>query len=64
MVFLVLKQLLDGSASLPCRIPPLKERLHRSFTTDSSGIDGIAFGLYDKSEFTVGKRSPDNWRKG
>jgi hypothetical protein len=31
------KQLLDGSASVTFRIPTLKERLHGSFTTDSSG---------------------------
>ena len=38
------KQLLDGSASVTFRIPTLKERLYGSFTTDSSGIDGIALG--------------------
>ena len=39
-----MKQLLDGSASVTFRIPALKERLYGSFTTDSSGIDGIALG--------------------
>ena len=51
-----LKQLLDGSASVTLRIPTLKERLYGSFTTDSSGIDGLAFGRIEKSEVTVGKR--------
>jgi hypothetical protein len=46
------KQLLDGSASVTFRIPTLKEWLYGSFTTDSSGIDGIAFGRIAKSEVT------------
>jgi hypothetical protein len=50
------KQLLDGSASITFRIPTLKERLYRSFTTDSSGIDGIVFGWIAKSEVTVRAR--------
>ena len=52
-----MKQLLDGSASVAFRIPTLKGRLYGAFTTDSSGIDGIAFGRIAKSEVTVGKRA-------
>ena len=51
-----MKQLLDGSASVTFRIPPLEERLYASFTTDSTSIDGIAFGRIDKNEVTVSKR--------
>lgn len=50
------KQLLDGSASVTFGISTFRERLYGAFTTDSSGIDSIAFGRVAKSKVTLRER--------